>query len=342
MFRSARVKLTLFYLAILLAFSLTLTFSIRILAQREYDRSNDIQRGIVRHLFVQWPVDSDGDYPPPDDTFTHAQNSQAAVVHRDLNIDLILINIVALVAGGLLSYWFAGRTLRPIEEAHETQKRFAADASHELRTPLTNMKLENEVFLRGEHFSEAEARELIRSNLEEVQRLETLSTNLLDLTQIGQAALTRTKLDVRQLVADSVRQVRKSVSARKANIEQQVEAADIRGHHDSLVQLLGLVLDNALKYGPEKGRVLVRGSRHDEQFVIEIIDEGPGIDEADLPFIFDRLFRGDKARSRSGGYGLGLALAKEIAAANDAVITARNNEGAPGACFAITLPLCAD
>ena len=182
MFKSARVKLTLFYLAILVAFSFTLTLSFRVLFEHEYLNSNAVERSEVRHLVF-------GDNQPgfsvgqPFSDFSNVQQGQAALVREHLNNELLLINVAALAVGGVLAYWFAGRTLGPIEEAHQAQTRFATDASHELRTPLTNLKLENEVFLRQKHFAEAEARELINSNLEEVQRMEGLSANLLALTK---------------------------------------------------------------------------------------------------------------------------------------------------------------
>ena len=121
--------------------------------------------------------------------YNSVQHAQNELARQQLDREFIWINIGAFVLGGLFSYWFAGRTLHPIEEAHKAQARFASDASHELRTPLTNMKVENEVFLRQKQFSENEARELIGSNLEEVERLENLSTSLLDLTRYAQTPL---------------------------------------------------------------------------------------------------------------------------------------------------------
>src|SRR5882724_7861474 len=115
MFESARVKLTLFYLVILLAFSLILTLSFRLLFEQEYSRSNDAERSGVKQLF------SRGLYipgPRPLSDFTDMQADQAGQVRQRLNRDLVLINIAALAIGGALSYWFAGRTLKPIEEAH--------------------------------------------------------------------------------------------------------------------------------------------------------------------------------------------------------------------------------
>jgi two-component system, OmpR family, sensor histidine kinase CiaH len=336
MFRSARVKLTLFYLAALLAFSLSVTGTIRVLAEREYERSNDAQRSEVRQLFPgKFWIEG------KPQAFYDAQDYQAALVRQHLNQELIMINICALMLGGLLSYWFAGRTLKPIEEAHEAQARFAADASHELRTPLTNMQLENEIFLRQKEFTQAEARSQIKSNLEEVQRLEQLSASLLDLTRYGRASLTLKPLSVSEVVRQAVEAVEKSAKAKHRKV--RFVADDIGGlavgDNDSLVQLVSIVLDNAVKYGPANGTVRVQGKPGNGGYVLRISDDGPGIAADDLPFIFDRLYRGDKARSsQTGGYGLGLALAQEIATANRATISASNGPQG-GAVFEIRLGL---
>lgn len=336
MFKSARLMLTLFYLGVIVLFNLMVTLSVRVYAEHEFLRSNIEQRTEVKEWAARF-FDMTGGRPEV--AMRDIQDTQAEIVRQHLNQGLLVINLYALAIGGLLSYWFAGRALRPLQEAHEAQARFTADASHELRTPLANMRLENEIFLRQRRFSEAEAREQIASNLEEVQRLERLSSNLLALHQYGQAALVRTAIPVKRMVDESLAQVRAAAGARHVHIETDMMPARIVGHHDSLVQLMDILLDNAIKYGPQGGRVMVRGQKRNGIFVISVQDEGPGITQHDLPRIFDRLYRGDKARSaKVGGYGLGLALAKEITEANSATILVRNLPDR-GACFEVTLRL---
>jgi two-component system sensor histidine kinase CiaH len=334
MFTSARIKLTLFYLAILVAFCFVLTLSIRVLAEREYMHSNMIQRGEVRNIILRLP--GSNRWP---NNFVDVQDEQAAEVRSQLNQDMVFINVVALIVGGVLSYWFAGRTLKPIEEAHMAQARFASDASHELRTPLTNLRLENEVFLRQKQFTEAEARDLIKSNLEEVQRLEGLSSNLLALTQYGHTPLRLSAIPAKSIIQAATKVAGVTAEAKHVTLAEDITGATVRGHHDSLVQLLGILIDNAIKYGPEGGTVTVGGRRDEGYYLFWVQDQGPGIDEKDSPYIFDRLYRGDKARSSAnGGYGLGLSLAKAIASANAAEVRVRNTENA-GACFMVRLPL---
>jgi len=337
MFESARLKLTLFYLAILLVFTLTLTVSFRVLFEHEYKRSNDAQRSSARALFLRGFYVPDE--PRPYNDFTNLQEDQAGLTRQRLNRDFVLINVVAVALGGLLSYWFAGRTLKPIEEAHHAQARFAADASHELRTPLTNLRLENEVFLRQKNFSEKEARELINSNLEEVQRLEGLSSNLLALTQYGNTPLKLKRVPVNNIVADAMKLKQRNAAGRKVSFKNEAASAAVLGHRDSLAEAVAILLDNAVKYGPEKGTVIIGGKRDDSHYVLWVQDEGPGIPEADLPHVFERLFRGDKARSsKVAGYGLGLSLAQIITKANNAELKVRNAPNG-GACFMMRLPL---
>jgi two-component system sensor histidine kinase CiaH len=334
MFTSARIKLTLFYLAILVAFCFVLTLSIRLLAEREYMHSNMIQRGEVRNIILRLP--GSNHWP---NNFVDVQEEQETEVRNQLNQDMLFINVVALIVAGVLSYWFAGRTLKPIQEAHEAQARFASDASHELRTPLTNLRLENEVFLRQKQFTETDARNLIASNLEEVQRLENLSSSLLALTQYGHTPLTLSVLAVKPVIEAAVKIAQPSAELKQVSLVKDITGAMIRGHRDSLVQLLGILIDNAIKYGPEGGTVTVGGRRDEGYYLFWVQDEGPGVDEKDQPYIFDRLYRGDKARSgKNAGYGLGLSLAKAIANANGAEIRVRNTQGS-GACFMLRVPL---
>ena len=160
LFESARLKLTAFYFAVLVLFCLVLTFGVRAITSYELERGGLAERGAVRHLFQQYYTDNDNTpaltYPgdPGDQYFINTQQAQANKTRTRLNRDFFLFDLALLGIGAVVSYWYAGRTLRPIEEMHEQQKRFTSDASHELRTPLASMRLENEIFLRQKDFTE--------------------------------------------------------------------------------------------------------------------------------------------------------------------------------------------
>ncbi|HSX43510.1 MAG TPA: HAMP domain-containing sensor histidine kinase [Candidatus Saccharimonadales bacterium] len=346
LFYSARLKLTGFYFAVLVLFCLLLTFGVRAFTSYELSRGDDAQRGVAHQIFrqysIQYNIDNEGQTGPVpygDRFFGRAIRSQADITREHINRDLLLIDILLLGAGAVLSYWYAGRTLQPIEEAHERQKRFTSDASHELRTPLASMKLENEVFLRQKHFEEQDARELIASNLEEVERLERLATNLLALNQYEQGAVAKQPVRVQEVIDEAVtRATQRSTQKTNPRFTLKIAPATVQTDRESLVELMTILIDNAAKYGPKDGEVVVGGEKRGDGYVLAVRDHGPGIAEEDMPHIFERMYRGDKARSsKVSGHGIGLSLAKQIAEANGAKIEVSNHPDG-GALFIVSLP----
>jgi len=343
LFESARLKLTFFYFGILVVFCLILTFGVRVITNYELNRGGDAERGAVHQLFERY-YNAMGNssaltYPgdPGDQYFVDTQNQQSSETRDHLNRDLALFDVALLGIGAVLSYWYAGRTLRPIEELHEQQKRFTSDASHELRTPLASMRLENEVFLRQKAFSEHDARDLIASNLEEVERLERLATNLLALSRYGlERGLAHAPVVVSEVVDEAVARVMHTKDAERVTFLQKVAAARVDINRESVIELITILLDNAVKYGPKDGKVEIVGLLKDEVYTLIVRDHGPGISEDDLPHIFERMYRGDKARSsKVSGHGIGLSLAQQIARANDARLEA-DNAPTGGALFTVT------
>lgn len=307
---------------------------------RELDRGDTARQGAVHQWFEEYNTQlPDSDYfgTPSDQFFSRTQQRQSDRTRQNLTRDFILLDVTLLVIGALVSYWYAGRTLRPIEEIHEQQKRFTADASHELRTPLASMKLENEIFLRQKSFTDTDARELISSNLEEVDRLEKLAVSLLALSNYEEVATTHEPVVIDGIVEKAVTQIKKSKAARKIKFVTSVESARVDVNKESLIQLIGILLDNAVKYGGNGGRIEVTGEMAGDGYKLTVRDHGPGIAEEDLSYIFDRMYRGDKARSsKISGHGIGLSLAAQIAKSNDAELGVHNADGG-GAAFTLTL-----
>lgn len=332
-FHSARLKLTGFYLLILIVLSLVLTLSFMGLARHAFDHADQDDKGIMNQI-----INNYYSVPVQPNFFNNYQTRQSKDIHHDLIEDVIIINLIALVVGGLVSYWYAGKALKPIEEAHDAQARFAADASHELRTPLAALRLENEVFLHQKDATITESRELIKSNLEEAQRLENLADNLLALTQYNDVQLDLQPVSLLNVIDRVTENTAKFAKNKHIVISSEVTAkAMVLGHEESLLQLATIIVDNAIKYSPTRTTVYINAIRDDDNYHLSIRDEGPGISEEDMPFIFDRLYRGDKSRStKVAGYGLGLSLAQEIARANKASIVVRNYPQG-GAQFVVTL-----
>jgi signal transduction histidine kinase len=236
-----------------------------------------------------------------------------------LNTILTLI-IVGIVFGGgisiLAGLYLANRALVPIRSSWEKQQQFMADASHELRTPLAVLQTHTELLLRHpEHTIEEDSRE-ISTILKEIKRMNKLVNGLLTLSQSDaeQLELQMKPIRLDQLARETAKQF--SPLAAMKNISLSVfmpEAATVSGDEERLQQLLMIVLDNSVKYTLPGGRVKVSCTVSSTGVLLKIQDTGPGIPKEELPLIFERFYRGDKARSRTaGGTGLGLSIAKWI------------------------------
>jgi signal transduction histidine kinase len=322
MFKSARIQLTFFYLVAIIFVSFLTTFGTRIVAENAFENQNSNARGQISQIVRQQVG-----LPLLQSPLERVQQKQDNDAHDRLLVWTIYFNIIAIVVGVPISYWFAGRTLRPIEDAHKLQEKFASDASHELNTPLSVMKTENEVFLRQKNFKESEARSLIVSNLEEIQRLELLTNNLLTLSDFANTKnIKMSAIDTNKITNDAISLLAKIYPDQVNRVKLNVTDLKVFGNQESLSQVIFIFLDNAIKYSPKTNEINLVGRQDNDMYVFSVIDEGNGINEADMPKIFERLYRGDLNRSsKIPGHGLGLALAKEIANANQAGLSVSNN-----------------
>lgn len=226
-------------------------------------------------------------------------------------------------------------TLERLERLFNAQRRFVADVSHEMRTPLTTIQGNIELMRRFGY--DEEAMEAIES---ESKRMSRLVGDLLLLAKAdaGRLSLEKSKVDLDTLVLEVYNQAHllgDDVTIELGNIDQ----AQILGDADRLKQLLLNLVSNAIKYTPAQGRVTVSMSRDDNWVYVYVSDTGIGIPADDLPHIFDRFYRVDKARSRAqGGTGLGLSIARWIADAHGGQIMVDSTLG-EGSTFTIRLPL---
>lgn len=338
MFKSARIQLTFFYLIAIALVSFLTTFGIRVIAENAFENNNLNARTQISEIVRQ-----EVGLPFLSTPLAKVQQHQDKYAHNQIIDWTIYINVIAIIAGVPLSYWFAGRTLKPIEKAHKQQVKFASDASHELNTPLSIMKTENEVFLRQKSFSESEARQQINSNLEEIQRLELLTKNLLALSDLdSDEKIKLSPIKSTEVSLEAIKQFNKSFDNVSSKIKVEVDDKKIIGNLESLSQILVIFLDNAIKYSPAETEVNLVGKSVDNSYVFSVIDKGPGISRKDMPLIFERLYRGDMNRSsKTPGHGLGLALAKEIANANHSGLSVSNNPD-KGATFTLSVNLYKD
>lgn len=204
MFHRARLKLTLWYLLIIMLISIMFSLTIYRLLTNELDREF--------HRISQRYEQTYGAPPPP---LPEPGTLQAA--EDRIRNSLIYVNLIILGVAGLGGYILAGLTLKPIQEMLDDQNRFIADASHELRTPLTSLKSEIEVYLRGKNHTIKESNELLQSNLEEVNKLQNLSDNLIELShqqKVDNVDLFA-KVSLLEALQNAKKKIRKSSKAKR-------------------------------------------------------------------------------------------------------------------------------
>ena len=246
---------------------------------------------------------------------------------------------------GLLSQSF-NRMLAQLEDAHdhlasalEAQRRFVADASHELRTPLTTIRGNADLLTQGATLSDEVRTAAAQDIAAESERMTRMVEHLLTLAQADAGQhLELAPLSLRPLIESVCRQAQAAHRDRSFR-SVGLTNATVKGDEDALVQLLWVLVDNAVKFTKPGGLIELGLQQHDSSAVLTVADDGIGIPPADLERIFERFYQVDGARS-SKGAGLGLSIARWIADQHHGTITARNNDG-PGATFTVTLPLAA-
>jgi signal transduction histidine kinase len=223
-----------------------------------------------------------------------------------------IINAGILVGSAAVAYFVAGKTLAPIKIMMDEQNRFVSDASHELRTPLTAIKTSTEVLLRNKEATLKDTKKLLMENVSEVDRLQSLTDHLLQLSRykILDIGTKMQGVAMDEVIRESVKLVQTMAAEKNIKIKSFTKATKVLGVHSSLRELVVILLDNAIKYSPSGSVVEI----NTETNGFNIIDHGIGIAAVDMPHIFDRFFRSDKARGKgdAGGYGLGLSIAKRI------------------------------
>ncbi|ALD68032.1 histidine kinase [Streptococcus mitis] len=231
------------------------------------------------------------------------------------------------------------------QEKEERERRlFVSNVSHELRTPLTSVKSYLEALDEGA-LSEPVAPDFIKVSLDETNRMMRMVTDLLHLSRIDNAT---SHLDVELInftafitfILNRFDQIRVQDEEKKYELvrDYPITSVWIEIDTDKMTQVIDNILNNAIKYSPDGGKITVTMKTTDDQMILSISDQGLGIPKQDLPRIFDRFYRVDRARSRAqGGTGLGLSIAKEIIKQHNGFIWAKSIYG-KGSTFTIVLP----
>ena len=276
------------------------------------------------------------------------QSPELMIYSQNLNGEYISLRVrFALIRreSGFISGLVAVLHDTTEQEKEERERRlFVSNVSHELRTPLTSVKSYLEALDEGA-LTEPVAPDFIKVSLDETNRMMRMVTDLLHLSRIDNAT---SHLDVELInftafitfILNRFDKMKSQDEEKKYELvrDYPINSVWIEIDTDKMTQVIDNILNNAIKYSPDGGKITVSMKTTDDQMILSISDQGLGIPKEDLPKIFDRFYRVDKARSRAqGGTGLGLAIAKEIVKQHKGFIWAKSEYG-KGSTFTIVLP----
>jgi signal transduction histidine kinase len=317
MFKSAIFRLTGWYLLILMLLSLVFSMiAYQVASDEVQNHFNSFQSSL------QQAAPDDDSVEPLIVTTRNFRKTEVSDTRYNLIVNLIKINILVLLLGGLGSYLLARHNLEPIKKAYEAQSRFTSDASHELRTPLTVMKTETEVILRNKTATTEDLRQTLLSNLEEIDNLSKLAEMLLNLSKLDSTnSLKYHPVNLNKLTRSVINDFNQP-SSRIKLISDQPQV--VYGNEMALKDLIKILVDNALQYSPAESLITINITRQDQSAKFVITNLGHGIEPNKLPHIFDRFYRADSSRTDTGhkSYGLGLSLAKRIVELHDGQLSA--------------------
>ncbi|MCA9323561.1 HAMP domain-containing histidine kinase [Candidatus Saccharibacteria bacterium] len=333
LFHNASVRLTSLYLVIIMFLSLLFSFRFYQVSIQEIDRNTErpLRMGQMLRLqeddFLQQYLDQ--------------QDMNAVLAKQRLKSNLISLNLLIFIIGGLLSYYLARRSLKPIEEAHDAQSRFISDASHELRTPITAMRAETELTLTEPKLTLAQAKKQLESNIEELDKLTQLSEGILNLSRLENNSVELTEVDFAEIVHAAVERVLPHAEAKKQLIVvDNLDQTKIQAQKTSLTEALVTILENAVKYSPETTEIRVNSTVSDDSINLTIADQGVGMTKDEQKRIFDRFYRADQSRTKNkvNGFGIGLSIAKATIEAHNGTISVTSTPK-KGSTFTIQLPI---
>ncbi|QPA31476.1 sensor histidine kinase [Thermaerobacillus caldiproteolyticus] len=263
---------------------------------------------------------------------------------REILDQLLLIIVTGCIIGGLCAvaagYFLAGRALVPIQQAWQKQQQFVSDASHELRTPLAVIQAKTDLLFRSLSATIEEKIVDISVISKECRRLSKLVANLLTLARSdsNQIEIKKEAFRLDELLREIVDHYSEIASYQQKDMTLNVESPILfTADKERIHQLLVILLDNAMKYTEEGGRIHLSCHQTASSITLEVQDNGIGIAKEEIPKIFDRFYQSDKARTKSDGAGLGLSIAKWIIEKHEGKVKVYSQLG-EGTRFEITFP----
>ncbi len=228
-----------------------------------------------------------------------------------------------------------------LQSTEEIRRRFVADASHELKTPLAAIRLLSDSILESDNIDIETVKDFVSDIRDESERLGRTTAQLLDLTKLDNNIVTvRSSVDCSKVTERVIRALKPIAGEKNVSIISDLQDdCCILATEDELYQIVFNLIENAIKYNVDGGRVTTEVKKDNEHITIAISDTGAGIPAQDLPYIFDRFYRVDKSRGREGGgSGLGLSIVKSTAEKHGGEVEAvRLDDG--GMCFTVTFPI---
>lgn len=249
---------------------------------------------------------------------------------------------ITLVFTGIVGWTLADLAMQPVRRSYEQLQRFTADASHELRAPVASILSNAQVGLLAPLEDNQQPRQRLAKIVTQSKYMSALIGNLLFLAR-HQGQLNSqdiSKIDIIKLLNSLINEYQLLAAEKDLKFSWDLPATslEIYGDRDLLRQAIHNLLDNAIKYTPAKGAIALEVAVKPRRPIITVKDTGIGIPDSDLPHIFDRFYRVDKARTReTGGFGLGLAIAQQIIHAHSGTIIVESKLG-KGTKFQICLP----
>lgn len=331
MFKSARLKLTFVYC--LIFFSVFWLFSAGLYVWM--DRS--FGEGYISKVKNQ-QVEQTGDVAFDDKTVETVTVAGDVALGQLKRVLIILNGTMLLVVPGL-AWVLTGRTLRPIEETYDKQKQFVSDASHELRTPLTIMQGELDVALKQPR-TPKEYQATIKSTREELDRLHQLTEGLLLVARGDQerSISMNHSVDIVDVLTEVVSRFSRPAEAKHIllTFNPPNQRLTTEGFPVTIDQLFTNLVDNAIKFTPEHGRVSVSAKLAGKNIMISVEDSGMGMTKAQTSKVFGRFYRAETSRTTKG-FGLGLAISKAITDQHHGTISLKS-EPRKGTTVTVTLP----
>ncbi len=272
----------------------------------------------------------------------YQDRSMEVFILEHLKHSLLFLIVVSSFILAVISWYLAGKSIKPVMESWNKQKEFIADASHELRTPLTVIQTNLDAAMCDDSGTIGENRMWLDNAYSETEVMSKLVEELLMLAKIdaNQVTLRSDDMDFTNICSRTVDKFAEKFKIRGISIHKNLEeGVVISGDQLKLTQMLSILTDNAIKYTDDSGEYSISLKKEKNKAVLEISDSGVGISEEDIERIFDRFYRADKSRHREeGGTGLGLSIAKWIVESHRGTISvvSKVNEGTT---FTVELPI---